>query len=645
MKAAIFAIAFLSVLNTLFAQNKNEPTAREIIDEYVRTIAENEESSSVIDLLEEFARNKININSADYLELAQLPFLDYNSISKIISYREHKGKFNSLDELYDAGLSADVVRKIKPFLKLESKPHFEKPHTTLAMNLRTRALYDEKKSASLNFNSSKTYARYIAKLNDYLNFNAVVEKDALENNFFDYKSANLVWRSQGFLRTALAGSYSVQFGQGLAVWSPYFFSKGSDIKSSVVKSGEIIAPHKSSEENRFFNGAAASVSAGNFGFAAFYSRKKYDAAIHDGAFSSLSESGLHTDATEIANASALEITAYGGIAFYRATNIRASVLYMKNIFSDTFSPHDAKTPYGTQADYLSFESKFALKNFNFACEVSTTKNSTAQFYSAQFVLSRTLSIIGAFRHYSENYYSLWARGFGEYDNTNNEKGFFFGTIIRTHYGRLAAYYDIFSTVAPTERLPFPIDGSDFLIDFISRKFLKTKIQLRAKSEKKQTYSAVDDEDTKQEIAYKTERFRAAAITEISRSLKIKTQADVTLYSKEAETSRGYSLSEAVIYRAENFSFVAFLSFFNTDDYASRVYVYEYDLDGVFRNTALFHRGARYYTLVKWKVFGSLKLSLKFAETFYTNEYFLDEPNKNSFKTFSFQIEYNPRFVK
>ncbi|WP_235972664.1 hypothetical protein [Pedobacter ghigonis] len=56
----------------------------------------------------------------------------------------------------------------------------------------------------------------------------------------------------------MAGDYTLQFGQGLTLWSGFSFDKGPDV-TSVAKKDLGLRPYTSTNEYSFFRGAAATI--------------------------------------------------------------------------------------------------------------------------------------------------------------------------------------------------------------------------------------------------------------------------------------------------------------------------------------------------------------------------------------------------
>jgi len=77
--------------------------------------------SEIIDTnISEDTRDKININTADISLLTTLPNIGESKAKAIISKREEKGKFNSIDELKEvSGIGESTFEKLKDLITVE----------------------------------------------------------------------------------------------------------------------------------------------------------------------------------------------------------------------------------------------------------------------------------------------------------------------------------------------------------------------------------------------------------------------------------------------------------------------------------------------------------------------------------------------
>ena len=63
------------------------------------------------------AIKKININTAEFDELKNHPYLRYKQINAIIQYRKQHGKFNGIDDLKKVAiLTPQIIQNLSPYL-------------------------------------------------------------------------------------------------------------------------------------------------------------------------------------------------------------------------------------------------------------------------------------------------------------------------------------------------------------------------------------------------------------------------------------------------------------------------------------------------------------------------------------------------
>ncbi len=625
----IYIVILFGFSLPIFAQVTDSIDVHTIIGNYVLSVAGEENSSELYNYLEDLAENKININKADYVTLSQIPFLSQNDISKILTYRTRHKKYSSIYELRNSGISNRIYFMLKPFVTLgESKSS----KWNFSSQIRTRVINNVLSGNENVFNSSKTYARLISKLNNF-GFNAVIEKDAYEKNLLDYKSFNLLWKSNSHLNTAIIGNYVFEFGQGLVLWSPYSFSKSGDIRSSSIKTARTIVPYKSTDEVRFFRGGGFRLDFSGFSASLFYSDKPYETTIHDDTFSSITGTGLHLENTS--SYDKIRIKTYGGTFSYENSWLKTSLLYVGNNFSIPLSFGELEK---NRFSLYSLEANLRYGLTRLTTETAYNGNGIAGIYVLSFNLGKRISLYSSFRYYSPKYYSLFARGFGEYGKTNNERGLFVGAKISTAVGRISFYYDLFNQISADEKNPFPLNGDEMLIEFSSANFLNNIFYVRAKREIKNTYELLENSETKNLTKKATVRVRIYLKSKLSKVLFIKSQFDLT-YFLQNEKSVGYSFSEMVTFNKPTIKITGSLSFFDARDYGTRIYLYEYDLDGVFRNSMFYGEGLRLYLLAKFRIWNSLLLQFKIAATHYLNTEFIDVETHRLNKSLSFQLEY------
>ncbi|HSP87381.1 MAG TPA: helix-hairpin-helix domain-containing protein, partial [Ignavibacteriaceae bacterium] len=316
----LFLISLIISFSTiiLFSQtDTNYIKTEDVLNELVEESQDDEVSSDLYDILESLVQNPVDLNTAETNELQKIPFIDFSIADKIIDHRNKYGLFFSVNELYSIrDIPADVTKKIIPFVFVSeiivSTPDEEEEsifsdlsssskiyyRSRITNDLQTRKGFEENKFEGSELDM---YNRFQVKYEKNYQFGILTEKDAGEKDFNEFTSAHLFAKDLGYIKNLVLGDYYLEFGQGLALWNAYGFSKGADAVYPVKKSERKISPYTSASENNFFRGAAGIIDFNLFSVSVFYSKNKFDANLDEetGEILSTPLDGLHRTESEI----------------------------------------------------------------------------------------------------------------------------------------------------------------------------------------------------------------------------------------------------------------------------------------------------------------------------------------------------------
>ncbi|NBX38371.1 MAG: hypothetical protein EBR54_03030 [Flavobacteriia bacterium] len=268
---------------SLFGQDKTEIIQQRIEFISERYQSENIDLTNIIEQLNYFYQNPINLNDTDGSELEDLGLLTTIQISDLIRHRKLFGKFITLYELQSLTFwDLETIQLVRPFVRVDDK--LDNIHISLKEALRQgkfdvflrfqptvekKAGYakvsDSVRAASNNYyygNSGHYYTRfrYTYKTNISIGFTG--EKDpgeqffkGAQKNGFDFYSAHAFFKGGKYIRGVALGDYQVQIGQGIGFWSSYAFGKTADIATS-KRTAVPLKAYTSVDENRFMRGAA-----------------------------------------------------------------------------------------------------------------------------------------------------------------------------------------------------------------------------------------------------------------------------------------------------------------------------------------------------------------------------------------------------
>lgn len=638
LKELILSALFSSA--AVFAQfDSTETATEEVIDDLLEEPSEEIDNSDLYEVFEDLHRNPVDINSAGVSDFQRIPLLNFSDINKIISHREKYGRFFSTSELYSVqGIQAGTIRKILPFVKIipQNKSRISGPAKNVlgafyfnpGLEVRSRTVKDLQPRDGFvdnKFEGSayKVYNRLLGKVNENLRFGLLTEKDAGEKPLNEFTSLYLEAKNMGAVKKLIIGDYSLEFGQGLALWSPFSFSKGTDAVFSVKKNGRGISPFKSTDENRFFRGAASQINLNFMNASFFYSRNYFDAGLDSASRSILSIpiDGLHRTDSELEKRKSAVESFYGlNIDKEWNESIKTGLLFYYSIFSNPFLPSSAFKLSGKDFRYYSVYFDLIFSSMNLFGEAAYNGTSVASTAGIIFSPEKNFSFAVSLRNYPANYFNLHGFGFGESPATQNEFGFYTGIKWNTSIGTINFYYDQFKFPYATYYNPLPSQGEELLLGISSTPFSSIETRIRYKYEKKNISEAINN------LTSVIDRLRQSIRAEMSyRINKYITLKGRFEYNKFNIKDAGQNEEGILVYQEIKFNAARWLSFtgrmilFKTDSFNSAVYEYESGLNGILYNPALYGEGLRWYAVVKVKPVHILVISFKYAETYKPEE--------------------------
>ena len=635
--SSVSIIILLCASVILSQTDTNYIITEEILNELLEESQDEEISSDLYDLLEDLMQNPIDINTVGINELQRIPYIDFSVAEQILNHRNKYGLFFSASELYSIrGIPVDIVKKILPFVFVSEQAVIAKEEnlfndlssnskiyyrSRLKNDLQIRKGFAENKFAGSKYN---IYNRLQVRYDNNYQFGILTDKDAGEKYFNEFTSAHFFAKDLGYFKNLVVGDYYLEFGQGLALWNAYGFSKGADAVYPVKKSERKIVPYTSSSENNFLRGAAGTIDLDPLSVSLFYSRNKFDANIDEltNEITSTPLDGLHRTETEINKRKTGEETLIGGrIDFLKEDLFRIGILHYQSVFNHPFHPSSVYDIEGDKFNYTSAAYDIFFSNINFFGETVYNGTSVASINNLQFSLDRNLQFVSSIRSYPRNYVNLHGFSFGERSGAvQNEFGIYNGLKWRLPFGILNLYYDQFKFPYAGFDNPLPADGNEFFAELTSKPFSKVETKVRYKKERKELEYKIKDENS---IAERNrENFRVEITYEISRSIRWKSRFEYNIFSvKDAKLNENGFLffQDLRFVPAQNLNIYGRIVFFKTNSFNSAIYEYENDLTGVLTNIAMYGEGIRLYFLLRYKVLSYLALSCKYSETYKPKE--------------------------
>lgn len=666
MRLSLYLLILFSIsTNHIYAQlDSTSIITEEVLDNILVEPDEETDSEELVDILEELIRNPIDINLADVFDLSKLPNMDQQSAQIIIEHRNKFGYFFSPTELFAIReLNKQLIESILPFIKTtRTNDELEKNEEVISgsdsflnnskLIIRNRITNDIQNrdgftSGKYEGSKIKSYNKFLYNYDKNYQAGFLVEKDPGEVSYTDFTSFHLQVKDIGFVKSFIAGDYVLEYGQGLALWSPYGFSKGADAVFPVKKKARYLRPYTSAAEYRFFRGAASHLSFDDFSFTAFYSNNTFDATIDSitGEITSVGQSGFHRFESELNKKGSSKSKLIGGVLDYRFLGrMNVGVIYYNASFDNRFESTTLYDFSGNNFNYVSTYYELNFSKINFFGEASFDGTSVASINGIQFFANRDLIFTTSLRNYPRNYKNLYGFGFSEKSGKiNNEVGIYSGLKWKIPFGLLNLYYDIFKFPYRTSENSLSSEGNELLVDFVFIPLPSFEVRLRYKYEDKEVTELINIDE---EIVGRLKQIaRTDLIYNISKDLRLKTRIEYNhFFIKDANLKEnGLLVYQDLRYVPQkNINLYGRIIFFQTDSFNSAVYEYENDLLGVMPNLAMYGKGIRWYVIVKYKPLQFLTLSTKYSETYKPDETYLssgdNEITGNVDNRISFQID-------
>ena len=598
-----------------------------------------------------YLENPVNINSEAVVHLEEIGLLNAFQMESLQKYRQQYGDLLFPGELPMVdGFTDAVVAVITPLIvfgKSEKAQETEKPSLGKMLTKGRHQLvgnYAEKFGGTTHEDylgsPRKIQLKYTFNYKQKLRFGIVTEKDAGEPLFFDFIGAHCyitdlrLTRNAGFrdkghegglvIKELALGDYQLCFGQGLTLWSGMSFGKASG-GSSPMRRASGVKPKASSGEGKFFRGAATTLKYHNFYATAFYSIRNID--------STLQESGYHRTASELAKRNAVRQQVFGGHLCYAGPSLEIGFTAYHIRLGTPLNLKPSKyNQFYFQGDRLTdagFDFRWLIGKTAFFGELSRSDNGAfAGLIGITVKPKGYIDFSMLYRNYDKRYQCLFNSAFGESNRNQGEEGLYLGLQCAPAPGwSLLAYCDFFRLKWLTSQVYNPSWGQEYSLKLSHQISNNVSLQLRFKSKSKMKNSANDHVFTHYPIFYTKRNLNFQISYGITEALSVSNKISFAHYYNDDEAdSRGVFVCHDISYKPSEkpYSFTFRYALFDSDDYYSRVSVYENDVLGSFSIPSLYGRGTRVYLLGKLTLLGNLSLYSRIGVS-------LSEETKTDFK--------------
>jgi len=643
---------------------KNESLEQKLED-IVEATDEEVDYAYLLEELDAFLKNKVNLNKATFDELQRFFFLNDIQINNLLEHIRTNGKLMSLLELQSIdGFDAETINMLLPYVyvsgnvsdrQISIKDMLKRGDNQLFIRYQQYIEQQEgfsdidDSSLALNPNSrylgssARIYTRYKYSYYNNISFGITAEKDqgeeffrGTQKNGYDFYSAHFYVRNIGKIKSLAIGDYHAQFGQGLTFWSGLAFGKSADA-INIRKNALGIRPYTSVDENLFMRGVAGTVAIKHFEISGFFSMKKRDgnlSLITDTlenedellTVSSLLETGYHRTPSEIEKKNTIDELMYGGNIQYRKRRFSFGLTGVRTELSHkidkTFNLYNQFEFNDKENLNLGVDYSYIFRNINFFGEVSRSLNGGMAFCNgAIFNLDSRVSLSVLHRRFDKNYQSLYSSAFSEGSKVINEEGIFLGLMTSlSRAWKLTVYADNFNFPWLRYRVNAPSKGFDYLLQLNYKPSKTLEMYARYRHKNK----ALNNTDVTNGLYFiqdtEKENYRFEIKYRVTDDFMLKNRIEQVRYSIADNTYNGFTMYQDLQFKTKKVPFSVTLRYalFDTDNYDTRIYVYENDVLYASSFPSYYYKGSRVYVLLNYKVRKNLEFWLRVAQTYYND---------------------------
>lgn len=639
---SLIPLILFNITVDLYCQELTQTDITDIAEDLAADETDPGAATIFMERLHELAENPVSLNSANEAELSRLFFLTDFQIKSLAGHIKSTGSVLSVFEIASiAGFDIRTAQIMNPFITLETASSgINKP-----VKLRNSIL------SNIIIKPGETDNSYIGPpwkfLMKYktdagrLSAGFTIEKDAGEKIFSgspplpDFISGYIAFNGSGVIRKIIAGDFSAKFGQGSSINTG--FNTGVPLTATgYFPSRSEIRPYTSSDENNFFRGIATELIYKKLSLNLFFSHNRIDATLSsadDSArlfITNFQKSGLHNTNSLIMKKDAVSEIFHGINLSYYLNSFTAGINWSESIFSFPIevNHYDPATLFDFRGEKKGMISAYYTGSIGkslFSGEFSTDYgNNYAIIQSYTMKASGRLTINCLYRKYTPGFGGLHCRGPGNSSSGGNEEGIlgnFTFEAAKNLY--ISAGYDLCRYPWLKYRTSFPSQAkkSEIKIRYLPSLDFNVEISFNHRTTSADKHASHGMPGIS---VISSETLKTIARYSLNERFSLRCRIDYKTVDKGA--SKGVLMSQDLIYsfRSIPFSLWGRYCLFNTDDWDSRLYIYEDDLLYSYSIPAYSGTGSSTYLMAKWEFGNYAELRLKYALTSLVQQQYMNK---------------------
>lgn len=613
-----------------------------LYEEFLDETDEDESSISweeLYDELEELHTNPLNINTATRDQLSRLPFITATQIEHIHAYIYQTGGMKSLGELLLIPQLDNSTRTLlrqfvyagesppKNHKKFSIKDLFRHGHhetiTRVDIPLYQKAGYRNYNKEELAHSPNKQYLgepfyhslRYNYNYSNHFFAGFTLEKDAGESLFaqgfngYDHYSLYLMLNNIGNLKSLIIGDYRLKFGRGIVMNTDFNLGKSASL-TTIGWGKRGIKKHSSTNEHNAFRGAATTIQLWKgLEATAFFSVRHIDANLDKNQLiTSLKTDGLHRTPLEYSKKGNTRNTLIGGNLTYQYKGFHGGVTAVHNSFNRVLKPNQQPykrfAPKGDRFFTIGTDYMYLSHRLSIAGETALSRGGgMGTLNQLQFRIGDNHLLTLIQRYYSRSFISLNGNSFSTNSTLQNESGIYLGIDANLHpRWSLSSYADFCYFPWLKYQVSNASYGGEAMVRITYSNSDTHKLSLRYRCRiKERDYTSANGR--KYLATQVHHRLRHQQDYTLLTSLDATTIIDYNLLQFMNSVSHGFMLTQRLQWKPIHIPLTLFcgLSYFHTDNYSTRISIYERSLLYSFSYPSFYGHGMHLSATTQWNI--------------------------------------------
>lgn len=653
----LFLLLLALPVAPIWAQSVPESAWGDLLEQWAERNDSETVPDDLVELLQGYQANPINLNDTLSTALHDLPFLTDFQCETIRAYVVQNGPFASLAELFLLnGFDTLTLRLLRHFVTVAPVESEQLSLSNVLKKGRGSLLLGAKTTVpqSVGYNDGSYLGSPLRALfrlsyhyQDRVALQLSGDKDADEPfggeynpAGFDFYGFYLMFNRFGRLKRAIVGNYNLQFGQGLSLWSG-FGSYHSDYQS-FYRYGQGIRPASAFGEYGYLCGAAATLSLSRHTeLSLFYSHVDRDATtavVSDSigtqslCYQSIYNSGYHRTLSEMGKKDLLGEQFFGTHFQFRTGRLAVGATASAMLLDAPLVPHDyvynAFAFSGKHCFTTGVDVAWRYRRLLLFGEAAVSVGDSTRVFSqrsgfepvatvagAELQLNSNNSLSLAYRFFSPSFQNRFSNAIGQQSAPQNEEGvsLVFHTLLLNQID-FQSSVDIFRHPWMRYRVYSPSAGTDYRLKLSApvARHMVLSFQFRHRAGDRNS----DGQGYYVELTQR-QQWQADLDCEPSDHWRLRSRVACTHYACNDHASQWGALAYQEVtwhsaLRSQPFSLTGRLAFFDVAAYDTRIFMYENDLQYDFSVPALQGRGVRCYLVYRQQLGSAVALALKYA---------------------------------